>query len=70
VFLLKLALAVCAMSYVLWLATASDATWLAMGAAARAANLAWIVVLGAATYFAALWLLGFRLADFARRAAD
>ncbi|HSC94701.1 MAG TPA: murein biosynthesis integral membrane protein MurJ [Burkholderiales bacterium] len=69
-FLLKLALAVCAMSYVLWLATASDATWLAMGAAARAANLAWIVVLGAATYFAALWLLGFRINDFSKRAAE
>jgi putative peptidoglycan lipid II flippase len=70
VFLLKLALAVCAMTYVLWLTTASDATWLAMGPAARAANLAWVVVLGAATYFAALWLLGFRINDFSKRAAE
>ena len=70
VFLIKLALAVYAMSSVLWLTTPGDATWLAMGAAARAANLAWIVLVGAATYFAALWLLGFRLADFARRAAE
>ena len=69
-FLLKLVLAVCAMSYVLWLATPDDGAWLATGAAARAANLAWIVVLGAATYFAALWLLGFRISDFSKRAAE
>jgi hypothetical protein len=41
-----------------------------MGAAARAANLAWAVLLGAATYFAALGLLGFRIADFSKRAAE
>ena len=69
-FLLKLAVAVYAMSAVLWIATGSDASWLAMGGAARAANLAWVVLLGAATYFAALWLLGFRLKDFAKRAAE
>src|SRR3970282_814096 len=61
-FLLKLAVAVYAMSAALWIATGSDASWLAMGGAARAANLAWVVLLGAATYFAALWLLGFPIA--------
>jgi putative peptidoglycan lipid II flippase len=66
----KLALAVYAMVAVLWLVTGPDASWLTMGAAARAANLAWVVLLGAATYFAALWLLGFRLKDFAKRAAE
>jgi putative peptidoglycan lipid II flippase len=70
VFLLKLALAVYAMSAMLWLAVPGDAAWLAMGAATRAANLAWIVVLGAAIYFAALWLLGFRIADFSKRSAE
>jgi putative peptidoglycan lipid II flippase len=70
VFLLKLAVAVYAMSVVLWIAMPGDAVWLAMGAAARAGNLAWIVLLGAATYFAALWLLGFRLSDFAKRAEE
>ena len=31
----------------------------------------WTIVLaGAATYFAALWLLGFRLADFSRKAVE
>ena len=70
VFLLKLALAVYAMSAVLWLAAPGDASWLSLGAAARALNLAWIVVLGMATYFAALWLLGFRLADFSKRGVE
>jgi putative peptidoglycan lipid II flippase len=69
-FLLKLAVAVYAMSAVLWIATGSDASWLIMGGAARAANLAWVVLLGSATYFAALWLLGFRIADFSKRAAE
>jgi putative peptidoglycan lipid II flippase len=41
-----------------------------MGAAGRAVNLAWIVLLGAASYFATLWLLGFRIKDFSKRAAE
>ena len=69
-FALKLAIAVYAMAAVLWLASGADSSWLAMGAAARAATLAGVVVLGTATYFAALWLLGFRLSDFSRRAAE
>jgi len=69
-FLLKLAVAVYAMSAVLWIATDGDAVWLAMGAAARAVNLICVVLLGAATYFAALWLLGFRIADFSKRAVE
>ena len=67
VFVFKLALAVYAMAAVLWLSTGSDASWLAMSASARAAQLTGVVALGAATYFMTLWLLGFRLADFARR---
>jgi len=68
-FLLKLAGALYAMSVVLWVTMPADAAWLAMGAAARALNLAWIVLLGAAIYFLALWLLGFRLGDFSKSAA-
>ena len=30
-------------------------------------RLAWVCAAGAAAYFGALWLLGFRLADFNRR---
>ena len=69
VFLLKLAIAVYIMGAMLWLASGSDASWLAMGAATRAVNLTGVVLLGAASYFMVLWLLGFRLADFSRRAA-
>jgi len=70
VFTFKLALAVYAMAAVLWLIIGPDASWFSMGAAARAAKLTWVVLLGAAAYFAALWLLGFRVADFSRRSAD
>jgi putative peptidoglycan lipid II flippase len=70
VFLCKLVIAVYVMAAVLWMSSGSDASWLAMGAAARAGHLAWMVVLGAATYFAVLWLLGFRLGDFSKRAAE
>jgi putative peptidoglycan lipid II flippase len=69
-FLLKLAIAVYVMSAALWISTPGDAAWLAMGAATRAVNLCWVVLLGAASYFATLWLLGFRLADFSKRAAE
>jgi putative peptidoglycan lipid II flippase len=70
IFLFKLAIAVYVMAAVLWIASDSDASWLAMGAAVRVGHLAWIVLLGAATYFAALWLLGFRLGDFSKREAE
>ena len=70
VFLLKLSIAVYAMTAALWLGAGTEASWLTMGAGARAWNLAWVVVLGAATYFAALWALGFRIADFSKRAAE
>jgi putative peptidoglycan lipid II flippase len=69
VFLLKLAIAVYIMGAMLWLAAGADASWLAMGAATRAVNLTGVVLLGAASYFMVLWLLGFRLADFSRRSA-
>ncbi|MGH8640146.1 MAG: murein biosynthesis integral membrane protein MurJ [Burkholderiales bacterium] len=70
IFLFKLAIAVYAMAAVLWMASDSDASWLAMGAAARVSHLTGLVLLGGATYFAALWLLGFRLGDFSKRAAE
>ena len=70
VFLFKLVIAVYAMGVVLWTMSGSDASWLAMGIAGRAGHLTGMVLLGAATYFAALWLLGFRLGDFSKRAAE
>ncbi|HYC48346.1 MAG TPA: murein biosynthesis integral membrane protein MurJ [Burkholderiales bacterium] len=69
VFTLKLGLAVYAMGAMLWLASGSTLEWLAGGASQRVLWLAAIVPAGAVTYFAALWILGFRLADFNRRVA-
>jgi putative peptidoglycan lipid II flippase len=67
-FLFKLAIAVYAMSAVLWLASGPATEWLVAGALARASRIGGVVALGIATYFGALWLLGFRLSDFAKRA--
>jgi len=66
VFLVKLAIAVFAMCAVVWYASGPDAAWLAMGAAERALRLSSVVILGVLAYFCALWVLGFRLRDFAR----
>ena len=70
VFTLKLGLAVYVMALVLWLTTGSAAEWLAASAAQRAARLGAVVAGGAAAYFAALWVLGFRLRDLSRKAAE
>ena len=66
-FVAKLAVALIAMTAVLWFAAGADAAWLTMSAGAKVARLAGVVMLGAATYFATLALLGFRLRDFKRR---
>ena len=39
------------------------AVWLSVGGLQRAARLAGVIAAGGATYFAALWLLGFRVSD-------
>jgi putative peptidoglycan lipid II flippase len=70
VFALKVLLAICVMAAALWLASGTDKGWLTQASSGRAANLVWVVLLGAASYFAALWLMGFRLMDFSRRAAE
>ena len=68
-FALKVAAALAAMGLVLWLAMGPTPWWLAASGAARAAALTGLVFLGGAAYFASLWLFGFRLGDFSRRAA-
>lgn len=69
-FLFRLGIAVYLMAAALWLVSGSDASWLAMGGYARAASLVWVVAVGTVTYFAALWLLGFRLRDFSKRGVE
>jgi len=70
VFALKLGLAVYVMAVVLWLTGGSASEWLAARAYQRVVWLAGIVVAGAGSYFAALWVLGFRLSDFSHRTAE
>ena len=66
-FSLKLLLALLTMSIVLWQGMGREAEWLAAGQLQRAIHLAWLAPLGAGSYFATLWLLGFRPRDFRRR---
>jgi len=65
-FVAKLGFAVAVMCVVVWFAAGPEEMWLSMGATARVLRLAWTVALGAATYFCALWVLGFRPRDFSR----
>ncbi|HET9663616.1 MAG TPA: lipid II flippase MurJ, partial [Burkholderiales bacterium] len=67
-FLLKVLIAVYAMATVLWITSGDSSEWLRAGAGGRAARLAGVVSLGAATYFVALFAMGFRPRDFAKRA--
>jgi putative peptidoglycan lipid II flippase len=66
-FLAKLAVALAVMSVVLWWAAGPLEWWLHAGGAQRGLRLAVAVAAGAASYFLALLLLGFRPAQFARR---
>lgn len=69
IFFVKILIALTIMGVVLWFATGSDASWLIDSAWVRAGRLSWIVILGAFSYFAALWLLGFRITDFTKQQA-
>ncbi len=69
-FLGKLALALAAMGAFLWFAMAGEARWLAYHFGERILHLSGLVAGGILVYFATLGLLGFRPADFKRRAAE
>ncbi|ARO88575.1 lipid II flippase MurJ [Nitrosospira lacus] len=69
IFMTKVLVALTAMGGILWFASGSDASWLLISALERATRLAWVVIAGALSYFAMLWLLGFRLRNFTRRDA-
>ena len=68
-FTLKLLAALACMGTVLWFSVGDFAWWTTASTAARAGRLSGIVLLGAGSYFLALWLLGFRIAHFSRRVA-
>jgi len=67
VFFLKISGALIVMGGVLWFAVGDHASWLEGSTLERVAKLSWIVCLGAVSYFAALWIMGFRLKDFAKQ---
>ena len=67
---LKLLAAIAVMAAGLWFGMGSENAWLQKSALGRTIHLSWLVPLGVTAYFATLWLLGFRLRDFKRRAAE
>lgn len=69
VFTLKLGIALVALGAVMWLTKGDDAAWIGQAAGLRALRLAGVVVAGGLSYFAVLFVLGFRPRDFSRRAA-
>ena len=69
-FTAKLLLALIVMGVCLWFGMGDEKLWMSVHFVDRIIHLAWLVPLGALAYFATLWLLGFRLADFKQRAAQ
>jgi putative peptidoglycan lipid II flippase len=65
-FLMKLAVALYFMGGALWYAMGTESSWFELATAARVGKLALVIAAGAATYFAALRIMGFRLRDFSR----
>lgn len=69
-FFVRLSIALALMGVALWLSMGAAESWLHMGLPERVLRLSTLVVIGATTYFATLWLLGFRLRDFKRKATE
>ena len=65
-FLARVAIALVVLGVVLWFVPGDDAFWLHAGLWGKVGRLAWVIAAGTVSYFAVLWLLGFRLADFSR----
>jgi putative peptidoglycan lipid II flippase len=66
----KLALALFLMGGALWFTTGQAVEWIGASAEQRVLRLCGVVAAGAGTYFATLWITGFRLRDFHHRAAE
>ncbi|HEX5539920.1 MAG TPA: murein biosynthesis integral membrane protein MurJ [Methylophilaceae bacterium] len=67
-FMLKLGLAAALMAAALLISEGSSAAWLSYALVPKLLHLTALVVIGAVSYFGALWLFGIRLKDFTRRA--
>lgn len=65
-FLTKVIAALIVLGVVLWFAPGEDAFWIHAGLWSKVGRLSWVLAAGVVSYFAALWLMGFRLRDFNR----
>ena len=68
IFIIKLCAALIVMALVLFFTAGNKQDWLDYRLSQRLWMMSGLVSLGAAVYFASLWLLGFRLADFKHKA--
>jgi putative peptidoglycan lipid II flippase len=69
VFFLKVCVALYFMGGALWWLMGTEMSWLTMSPWLRGVKLAGLVVAGGIVYFASLWMMGFRLRDYSKRAA-
>jgi putative peptidoglycan lipid II flippase len=69
IFMAKILTASSGMGVLLWIVSGSDASWLEVSTFDRVLRLIYIVALGGASYFAMLWVLGFRLRNFSKHGA-
>lgn len=67
-FLLKIAVALYVMGGVLLWISGTNSQWLTSSTLTNCWRLTWVVFTGAFAYFASLWVMGFRLSQFSRRA--
>jgi putative peptidoglycan lipid II flippase len=66
-FFIKLAVALYFMGGAIWWLSGNDADWLQMATLAKCIKLGGVIVVGIIVYFASLFVMGFRLRDFAKR---
>jgi putative peptidoglycan lipid II flippase len=66
-FMLKIGVALYVMAVILFWLTGSDALWLSASTLEKCLRLGVVIIAGAASYFASLWLMGFRLHHFSKR---
>lgn len=69
-FQFKLLIGLCLMGGALWWFSGADVAWLTMHTLPKAIKITWIVLAGAAIYFASLWTMGIRFKDFSRWASS
>jgi putative peptidoglycan lipid II flippase len=68
-FATRLLIALAVLGLTLWFGMGNEGDWLKGPAVSKLLHLGALVVVGLTAYFASLWLLGFRLADFKRHGA-